>query len=108
VGRRERYPAYVNRFTGIFRQSLTDISQIPGLLGEICRLIEAHRNKIRPQPTSLAANRRVPPFRRAELVALSSSSSTSGVSGSNIFSSMSSLANGAQICSMVQAATPGP
>jgi len=36
---------------------LADIPQIPGLLGAIFRLIEAHRNEIRAQPASFAANR---------------------------------------------------
>src|SRR6516165_8697248 len=37
--------------------TLAEIPQIPGLLGAIFRLIEAHRNEIRPQPASFAANR---------------------------------------------------
>jgi hypothetical protein len=36
---------------------LADITQIPGLLSAIFRLIEAHRNEIRAQPASFAANR---------------------------------------------------
>src|ERR1700724_2652000 len=36
---------------------LADIPQIPGLLSAIFRLIEAHRNEIRAQPASFAANR---------------------------------------------------
>src|SRR5207248_7569947 len=36
---------------------LADIPQIPGLLSAIFRLIEAHRNQIRAQPASFAANR---------------------------------------------------
>src|SRR6266446_9795366 len=36
---------------------LSDIPQIPGLLSAIFRLIEAHRNEIRAQPASFAANR---------------------------------------------------
>src|ERR1700757_1470235 len=40
---------------------LADIPQIPGLLSAIFRLIEAHRNEIRAQPSSCAANRSVCP-----------------------------------------------
>src|SRR5712692_10345652 len=36
---------------------LADIPQIPGLLSAIFRLIKAHRNEIRAQPASFAANR---------------------------------------------------
>src|SRR5437868_12165555 len=36
---------------------LADIPQLPGLLSAIFRLIEAHRNEIRAQPASFAANR---------------------------------------------------
>src|ERR1700739_4845707 len=36
---------------------LAEIPQIPGLLSAIFRLIEAHRNEIRAQPASFAANR---------------------------------------------------
>ena len=37
------------------RAASTDIPRIPGPSSAIFRLIEAHRNEIQPQPTSLAA-----------------------------------------------------
>ena len=39
----------------VCRLSLSDIPRIPGPSSAIFRLIEAHRNEIQPQPTSLAA-----------------------------------------------------
>jgi hypothetical protein len=57
--------------------ALADIPRIPGLLSAIFRLIEAHRNEIRPQPASFAANRsggtvklRGTDYRHAALVAV--------------------------------------
>jgi len=49
------------------------------MLGTSFSVIEAHRNEIRPQPTSLAAKSRIARLAALELVAFSSSRRTSAV-----------------------------